>query len=115
MQALDFKCYLFFLDYTIMSFIIQNVHLRYSKRLPLNSVPQLLSSPHLEAVLQFSCIFFQRWFIYMSRKIYVIISLFIQMTECYTRLPISCFSFYARTCLRDYYVAEHQEFPILPL
>lgn len=45
MQTLDFKCHLFFLDYAIMSFIIQNVHLRYSKSLPLNSVPQLPSSP----------------------------------------------------------------------
>lgn len=54
MQALDFKCHLFFLDYTIVSFIIQNVHLRYSKKsLYLNSNIYFASSPHLEAVLQF--------------------------------------------------------------
>lgn len=102
-----------FLDYTIVSFIIQNVHLRYSKSLPL-VVPQLPSSPHLEAVLQFSCIFFQRWFIYMSRKIYVV-SLFIQMIECYIlSSPFLAFLSMQEHVL-SYYVAEHQEFPILPL
>lgn len=110
---MDFKCHLFFLDYAIMSFIIQNVHLRYSKSLPLNSVPQLPSSPTWKLCCNF-LVCSSRDSLYV-KKVYVIISLFIQMIECYTHFPISCFSFYARICLRDYYVAVHQEFPSLPL
>lgn len=76
-------------------------------------------SPNCPVLLLGSCVAIFLYvlpeIVYMSRKLYVIISLFIQMIECYTHFPISCFSFYARICLRDYYVAVHQEFPSLPL